>query len=187
AGRRKEIAIRLAMGATRGRLVRQLLGESLVLAAVGGAAGLALAWWGVSLLSQLDVLSPDLRFRPSLAVLASSLALTMLTGVLFGLAPAFRATRMTLAETIKESGSARRWWWDRSRSPWRCWWAPAYSSARCAIYRMRTLASSAKTSSWWMPTLPTSVTGGTACARFTISYWNEHGAFLASAPRASPA
>src|ERR1039457_7127632 len=106
AGRRKEIAIRLAMGATRGRLVRQLLGESLVLAAAGGAVGLALAWWGVSLLSQLDVLSPDLRFPPSLAVLASSLALTMLTGVLFGLAPAFRATRMTLAETIKESGSA---------------------------------------------------------------------------------
>jgi predicted permease len=106
AGRRKEIAIRLAMGATRGRLVRQLLGESLMLAAAGGAAGLALAWWGVSLLSQLDVLSPDLRFQPSLAVLASSLALTMLTGVLFGLAPAFRATRMTLAETIKESGSA---------------------------------------------------------------------------------
>jgi predicted permease len=94
------------MGATRGRLVRQLLGESLVLAAAGGAAGIALAWWGVSLLSQLDVVSPDFRFRPSFAVLASSLALTMLTGILFGLAPAFRATRMTLAETIKESGSA---------------------------------------------------------------------------------
>ena len=83
AGRRKEIAIRLAMGATRGRLVRQLLGESLVLAAAGGAAGLALAWWGVSVLSQLDVLNPDFRFRPSLAVLGSSVALTMLTGVLF--------------------------------------------------------------------------------------------------------
>jgi predicted permease len=106
AGRRKEIAIRLAMGATRGRLVRQLLGESLVLAAAGGAAGIALAWWGVSLLSQLDVLNSDFRFRPSLAVLASSVALTMLTGVLFGLAPAFRATRITLAETIKEGGSA---------------------------------------------------------------------------------
>jgi len=106
AGRRKEIAIRLAMGATRGRLVRQLLGESLVLAAAGGAAGVALAWWGISLLSQLDVVNPDFRFRPSLAVLASSVALTMLTGLLFGLAPAFRATRITLAETIKEGGSA---------------------------------------------------------------------------------
>lgn len=106
AGRRKEIAIRLAMGATRGRLVWQLLGESLVLAVAGGAAGIALAWWGVSLFSQLDILDPDFRFRPSLAVLASSVALTMLTGVLFGLAPAFRATRISLAETIKESGSA---------------------------------------------------------------------------------
>jgi predicted permease len=106
AGRRKEIAIRLAMGATRARLVRQLLGESLVLAAAGGAAGIALAWWGVSLLSQLDILNPDFRFRPSFAVLASSVALTMLTGILFGLAPAFRATRLTLAETIKEGGSA---------------------------------------------------------------------------------
>jgi predicted permease len=106
AGRRKEIAIRLAMGATRGRLVRQLLGESLVLAAAGGAAGVALAWWGVALLSQFEILNPDFRFRPSLVVLASSVVLTMLTGVLFGLAPAFRATRITLAETIKESGSA---------------------------------------------------------------------------------
>jgi predicted permease len=106
AGRRKEIAIRLAMGATRGRLVRQLLGESLVLAVAGGAAGLALAWWGVSLLSRLDVLNPDFRFRPSLTVLAGSAALTLLTGVLFGLVPAFRATRITLAETIKDSGSA---------------------------------------------------------------------------------
>ena len=106
AGRRKEIAIRLAMGATRGRLVRQLLGESLVLAVAGGAAGLALAWWGVALLSRLDVLNPDFRFRPSLIVLAASAALTMLTGVLFGLAPALRASRITLAETIKESGAA---------------------------------------------------------------------------------
>jgi predicted permease len=106
AGRRKEIAIRLAMGATRGRLVRQLLGESLVLAAAGGAAGLALAWWGVSLLARLDVLNPDFRFRPSLRVLAGSVVLTLLTGVLFGLAPALRATGVTLAEAIKDSGAA---------------------------------------------------------------------------------
>ncbi|MGD0773581.1 MAG: ABC transporter permease [Candidatus Solibacter sp.] len=106
AGRRKEIAIRLAVGATRGRLVRQLLGESLVLAAAGGAAGLALAWWGVSLLARLDVLNPDFRFRPSLRVLAGSVVLTLLTGVLFGLAPALRATGVTLAEAIKDSGAA---------------------------------------------------------------------------------
>jgi predicted permease len=106
AGRWKEIAIRVAMGATRGRLVRQLLGESLVLAVAGGVAGLALAWWGVWLLSRLDVLNPDFRFRPSLTVLGGSAALTMLTGVLFGLAPALRASRVTLAESMKESCAA---------------------------------------------------------------------------------
>ena len=98
--------MRLAMGATRGRLVRQLLGESMVLAAAGGAAGIALAWWGIALLSQLEVLSPEFRFRPSLTVLAGCVSLTLLTGVVFGLVPALRATRMTLAETFKESGSA---------------------------------------------------------------------------------
>jgi predicted permease len=106
AGRRKEIAIRVAMGATRGRLVRQLLGESLVLAAAGGAAGLVLAWWGVWVLSRLDVVNPDFRFRPSLMVLGGAAALTMLTGILFGLAPALRASRATLAESMKESGAA---------------------------------------------------------------------------------
>ena len=106
AGRRKEIAVRLAMGATRWRLVRQLLGESMVLAAAGGAAGIALAWWGISLLSQLEVLSPEFRFRPSLTVLAGCVSLTLLTGVVFGLVPALRATRMTLAETFQQSGSA---------------------------------------------------------------------------------
>jgi predicted permease len=106
AGRRKEIAIRLAMGATRWRLVRQLLGESMVLAAAGGAAGIALAWWGISLLAQFEVLSPEFRFRPSLTVLAGCVSLTLLTGLVFGLVPALRAARMTLAETFQESGSA---------------------------------------------------------------------------------
>ena len=105
-GRRKEIAVRLAVGATRGRLIRQLLSESLVLAAAGGTLGLAFAYFGVSALAKASVLDPDLHFRPSLAVLAFSAGITVLTGILFGLAPAFRATRMTLAESVKEGGSA---------------------------------------------------------------------------------
>jgi predicted permease len=105
-GRRKEIAVRLAVGATRGRLIRQLLSESLVLAAAGGTLGLVLAFFGVSALAKASVLNPDLHFRPSLAVLAFSAGITVLTGILFGLAPAFRATRMTLAESVKEGGSA---------------------------------------------------------------------------------
>ena len=105
-GRRKEIAVRLAVGATRGQLIRQLLSESLVLAAAGGTLGLVFAYFGVSALAKASVLNPDLHFRPSLAVLAFSAGITALTGILFGLAPAFRATRMTLAECVKEGGAA---------------------------------------------------------------------------------
>ena len=105
-GRRREIAVRLAVGATRGQLIRQLLSESFVLAAAGGALGLVLAYFGVSALAKASVLNPDLHFRPSLAVLAFSAGITVLTGILFGLAPAFRATRITLAENVKEGGSA---------------------------------------------------------------------------------
>jgi predicted permease len=105
-GRRKEIAVRLAVGATRGQLIRQLLSESFVLAAAGGTLGLFLAYFGVSALAKASILNPDLHFRPSLAVLAFSAGITVLTGILFGLAPAFRATRMTLTESVKEGGSA---------------------------------------------------------------------------------
>jgi predicted permease len=106
AARRREIAVRLAMGATRGRLVRQLLGESLLLAAVGGAAGIAVAYLGIAALARADILDPDFRFRPSLLVLACSAVVTVATGVVFGLAPAFRATGMRLAEALKEGGAA---------------------------------------------------------------------------------
>jgi predicted permease len=106
AGRRKEIAVRLAMGATRARLVRQLLTESLVLAAIGGAAGFALAHWSVAAIATANLVSPDLRLRPSLALAAFSAGLTLLTGVLFGLAPALRITRVDLAQATKESGSS---------------------------------------------------------------------------------
>ena len=108
AGRRKEIAVRLAVGATRGRLVRQLLSESLVLAATGGAFGLAFAYWGVLALAKTNIVDPDLRLHPSLTVAAFSAGVTLLTGVLFGLAPAFRATRMELTSAMKDSGAAGR-------------------------------------------------------------------------------
>jgi predicted permease len=106
-GRRKEIAVRLAVGATRGRLIRQLLSESLLLAAGGGILGLGFAYFGISALAKVTtLLNPHLHFRPSPAVLAFSAGITALTGLLFGLAPAFRATSMTLAESVKEGGSA---------------------------------------------------------------------------------
>jgi predicted permease len=104
--RRKEIAVRLAVGATRGRLIRQLLTESLVLAGIGGAIGLAVAYGGVLALAKAHIVEPEVRFRTSLAVAAFSAGVTVLTSILFGLVPAFRATRMELTEATKEGGAA---------------------------------------------------------------------------------
>jgi predicted permease len=106
-GRRKEIAVRLAVGATRGRLMRQLLIESLLLAAGGGILGLGFAYFGISALARVaSLLRADLRFHPSLAVLAFSVGITVLTGLLFGIAPALRSTRIKLAESVNEGGTA---------------------------------------------------------------------------------
>ena len=100
----KQTAVRLSLGATRGRLIRQFLTESLLLAAAGSAMGLGVAYFGVRALAQLNVLDPDFRFHLSLFVLASCAGLTLLTTILFGLIPALRATRMKLAESMKEGG-----------------------------------------------------------------------------------
>ena len=102
----RETAVRLAVGATPGRLVRQFLTESLLLAAAGSAVGLGVASTGVQALASLNILDPDFRFHLSLFVLASCAGVTLLTSMLCGLVPALRASRMRLAENMKEGGSA---------------------------------------------------------------------------------
>jgi len=104
--RRREIAVRMSMGAGRLRVIRQLLTESVLLAMLGGAAGAGLAAWGIRFLTLLLANgSEDFTLRAELNwhVLGAAAALSLLTGVLFGLAPALQCTRMDLMPALKES------------------------------------------------------------------------------------
>jgi putative ABC transport system permease protein len=104
--RHKEIAIRQALGASRGRLIRQLLTEAIVLSFIGGLLGLLLARWGIDFLVALapsDV--PRLgEIKMHTAVFGWTFAVSILAGVLFGLAPALAASKPDLNESLKESG-----------------------------------------------------------------------------------
>jgi putative ABC transport system permease protein len=108
AARRKEVAIRSALGAGRWRLMRQFLTESVLLALLGGAAGLLVARWTLQALSTLafGYLSRQGEVSLDWKVLAFTAALSVLTGVLAGLAPALHVSRADVQETLKESGNA---------------------------------------------------------------------------------
>jgi predicted permease len=114
ATRAKEIGIRLALGAGRGRIARQLLTESVLLAGLGAVPGWALAYWGVDVIRATFPPVPypvGFDFAPDGYVLKWMLAVTLLTGVIFGLAPAALAARADLVAVIKggAAGQARRW------------------------------------------------------------------------------
>src|SRR5262247_2081352 len=104
--RRREMAIRSAMGAGRLRVMRQLLTESLLLATLGGLAGGLLARWGAQLIKASTSLNmPRLdETRLDLRALGFTLIVSLLTGLIFGLAPAWQASRLDLNETLKEGG-----------------------------------------------------------------------------------
>ncbi len=106
AARHREVAIRTAMGATRRRVIRQFLTESLLLSLIGGLLGLLLALWGIDLLLKInpDNIPRAREIRPDYLVLAFTFGISFITGIIFGLAPALQISRQDLNETLKESG-----------------------------------------------------------------------------------
>jgi predicted permease len=115
--RQTEIAIRLSLGAGRGRLIRQLLTESFVIAALGGAAGLLVTWWLTKLMSAYrPPIPPPYAFAPDLQVdtrvLLFTLVLSVATGIIFGLVPALQASRPDLVKSLKDEASSNN---QRSR------------------------------------------------------------------------
>jgi predicted permease len=119
ATRQRELAVRLALGAGRLRIGRQLLTESVLLSAAGGVSGILLAYWSVpsfvAFMSRGGIWPSHLAVHLDLRVLAFTAAASVLTGILFGLAPTFRGMRLDLTQALKESPSALSSGASRSR------------------------------------------------------------------------
>jgi predicted permease len=113
AARARELAVRLSLGASRGRIIRQLLAESLLLAVLGGAAGIALAIWGSAVLSRnmpagLATLEPFVTVRPSLMIFGFTASVALACGLIFGVVPAIRATRGGIVAGLRDHQAVGR-------------------------------------------------------------------------------
>jgi predicted permease len=118
AGRRRELAVRVGLGAGRGRLVRQMLTESLLLSAAGAVAGVAVAYYGVGILVRIMASSRaferiDIEVHPELDVVLFTAGIALLTGLLFGLAPAWYAFRTQPAMALRQTGRGDDTWFSR--------------------------------------------------------------------------
>jgi putative ABC transport system permease protein len=115
--RKKDLAIRIALGASRGRVIRQMLGESVLLALVGGALGIGFAVWSVDFLTRLvQETLPHARFiRINLAVMAFTFAAALLTGLLAGLAPMWQSFKTDLTTALKDTGRSTTGGIERQR------------------------------------------------------------------------
>ena len=120
ASRRKEMAIRLALGAGRAKLIRQLLTESLVLGLAGGVVGLLLAGWGLELLIGIlpskEAFQLPVEIRIDRGVMLFTLVISALTGIVFGLVPAWQASRPDVNECLKEGGRGSNAGHQRTRN-----------------------------------------------------------------------
>ena len=105
ASRQKEVAVRLALGGSRTRIIRQLLTESVLLSLAGGAIGVLVAYWSLAALRSSDWLGSihDFAVKPDARLLFFAVSVSVLSGILPGLLPALRATRLDLTPTLKES------------------------------------------------------------------------------------
>jgi predicted permease len=107
ASRKAEISLRMALGATRRRIIRQLITESMLLAGIGGLLGVLLAQWGVFVLVGLVAPTSPLDTRPDVGILAFTAGVSVLAGILFGLIPAIQASRTDLAGAMKEKSRTK--------------------------------------------------------------------------------
>src|SRR6202034_2346993 len=105
-GRSREIAVRLAIGARQGRLMQQLLTESVVLGLLGGVIGSLLAIWGVRLLVELLGSNTTLPLAPDWRVLAFTITVSLLTGIVFGLVPALQTLKVRVTPALKNATRA---------------------------------------------------------------------------------
>jgi predicted permease len=116
ASRKAEISLRMALGATRWRIIRQLLTESMLLALIGGVCGVVLAQWGVTVLVNLVARDAPLDTHPDSSILAFTAGVSIVAGLLFGLVPALQASKTDLSSAMKEKSRTARGFWRVSLS-----------------------------------------------------------------------